>query len=795
MEELISLNDFFSQFKDYSEAFDFLLKNFTKIDRDKITYKNNNNDITIILLFSINENDEENNNDIIEEGIKITLHKYNNNKSLTNINNVINNLKLSLEKFNLSIKELKNNVSKDKIEYIKRINELDLNYNEIKKIMEENNIKQKNEINKNNKIFLEKENELSKLITEKFEDFINRINSYDEKNVDLENNFNEKLQNLDNKTNIFFNELIKKINSKNNYINNNNTNYNEDKLNGIINNILEENENLEKRLEEKVIEKIEAFSSKFNDKIKLLEEKIDFLDKNEKKITNEYDIMTKMEETEERIKILEKNFALNKNDDKDKNEYMNNVNSLIKKKLNELENYKANILNNFEKNESSINENKMKINDIDNQIIKIYEEINKNKKGQKEEKINELEKLSNDLNKKTNELSDKLELYNKNNINYLVDKNINELKAKINKIIEETESNKQEINNKLKTNIEDINTKIKTLRTDLFKSLDIKNGLIDNKLNYFEGKISFIESKLNKSQEKIYDNNKIFFVNKKEDNNLNNLNLYDEKIYSSKTLDNNNIFSKKNKNKSSKKNILSKTVAENNLENIEKDSDNSDKKVNIRNTFYVSSSNLLLNHMKERNNVFDLYINSNILKNEEITENFFIFKKLKEIYAYNRYIKLNLIYRASRDGDMARDFHFKCDFIGPNITFIKTKKEYVFGAFTIKTWKHLFKDIKKEEPECGTELKDEQAFGFSLNKSKIYENGKKDENIIYCNSNFGPCFKNFFFKIYDKCFENGGICGKIKESNFIGIEKEFEYNGGEEEFDVEEIEVFQLGFR
>ena len=795
LEELISLNDFFSQFKDYSEAFDFLLKNFTKIDRDKITYKNNNNDITIILLFSINENDEENNNDIIEEGIKITLHKYNNNKSLTNINNVINNLKLSLEKFNLSIKELKNNVSKDKIEYIKRINELDLNYNEIKKIMEENNIKQKNEINKNNKIFLEKENELSKLITEKFEDFINRINSYDEKNVDLENNFNEKLQNLDNKTNIFFNELIKKINSKNNYINNNNTNYNEDKLNGIINNILEENENLEKRLEEKVIEKIEAFSSKFNDKIKLLEEKIDFLDKNEKKITNEYDIMTKMEETEERIKILEKNFALNKNDDKDKNEYMNNVNSLIKKKLNELENYKANILNNFEKNESSINENKMKINDIDNQIIKIYEEINKNKNGQKEEKINELEKLSNDLNKKTNELSDKLELYNKNNINYLVDKNINELKAKINKIIEENESNKQEINNKLKTNIEDINTKIKTLRTDLFKSLDIKNGLIDNKFNYFEGKISFIESELNKSQEKIYDNNKIFFVNKKEDNNLNNLNLYDEKIYSSKTLDNNNIFSKKNKNKSSKKNILSKTVAENNLENIEKDSDNSDKKVNIRNTFYVSSSNLLLNHMKERNNVFDLYINSNILKNEEITENFFIFKKLKEIYAYNRYIKLNLIYRASRDGDMARDFHFKCDFIGPNITFIKTKKEYVFGAFTIKTWKHLFKDIKKEEPECGTELKDEQAFGFSLNKSKIYENGKKDENIIYCNSNFGPCFKNFFFKIYDKCFENGGICGKIKESNFIGIEKEFEYNGGEEEFDVEEIEVFQLGFR
>ena len=188
-------------------------------------------------------------------------------------------------------------------------------------------------------------------------------------------------------------------------------------------------------------------------------------------------------------------------------------------------------------------------------------------------------------------------------------------------------------------------------------------------------------------------------------------------------------------------------------------------------------------------------IDSNILKKELITENFFIFTKLKEIYAYNRYIKLNLIYRASRDGDLAKDFHFKCDFIGPNLTIIKTDKKYIFGGFTIKTWKHLFKDVNNEDPECGTELKDEQAFGFSLNKNKIYENGKPDEGIIYCNSNYGPCFKNYFFKIFDKCFENGGICGTIQESNFIGIVQEFEINGGEQYFNVDEIEVFQIAFR
>ena len=107
----------------------------------------------------------------------------------------------------------------------------------------------------------------------------------------------------------------------------------------------------------------------------------------------------------------------------------------------------------------------------------------------------------------------------------------------------------------------------------------------------------------------------------------------------------------------------------------------------------------------------------------------------------------------------------------------------------------MFKDLNSEDPECGTELKDEQAFGFSLNNNKIYENGKQDESIIYCNNNYGPCFKNYFFKIFDKCFDNGGICGTLQQSNFIGIEQDFEINGGEQNFDVEDIEVFQIAFR
>ena len=126
---------------------------------------------------------------------------------------------------------------------------------------------------------------------------------------------------------------------------------------------------------------------------------------------------------------------------------------------------------------------------------------------------------------------------------------------------------------------------------------------------------------------------------------------------------------------------------------------------------------------------------------------------------------------------------------------VKTKKNFIFGGVTAKSWKHLLKDVKKDDPEYGTEIKDEKAFGFSINLKKIYKNGKPNEFAIFCNNNYGPVFKNIYFKIFDECLKNGGICGKIEESNFIEQEKDYEFNGEEEKFEIEDIEVFQIGFR
>jgi hypothetical protein len=195
LSELISLNAFFNKFKDYSEAFDYLLKNFTKIDATKITYLNNNKEIKILLLFSTSEISKNNNNDIIEEGIELVLRNYNINTNKSII--AINNLKGALEEFNLSINQIKLNINNDKIETEKRINELEKYVN--KKLSEMKNAEEIKNTNNNKSISYHKE-KLDEIIT-KLEEYDNEINT-------LKNNIEDRYTKQNNEINknnkIFF---------------------------------------------------------------------------------------------------------------------------------------------------------------------------------------------------------------------------------------------------------------------------------------------------------------------------------------------------------------------------------------------------------------------------------------------------------------------------------------------------------------------------------------------------------------------------------------------------------------
>ena len=189
--------------------------------------------------------------------------------------------------------------------------------------------------------------------------------------------------------------------------------------------------------------------------------------------------------------------------------------------------------------------------------------------------------------------------------------------------------------------------------------------------------------------------------------------------------------------------------------------------------------------LKEKINIYDFKlfkINSNIIKEEKYYD--FIVQRLRKISSETEKmnITLYLLYRASIDGDLASDFHSKCDKANNTLVLVKTKKGLRFGGFTSETWQG--NDVDKM---------DEKAFCFSLDKMKIY-NCIKGKRAIFASTYSGPAFENCIFQIKDKCFEEGGECSDDTQNNFDNQEKQYEINNGEDIFEVEDVEVFKVIF-
>ena len=59
---------------------------------------------------------------------------------------------------------------------------------------------------------------------------------------------------------------------------------------------------------------------------------------------------------------------------------------------------------------------------------------------------------------------------------------------------------------------------------------------------------------------------------------------------------------------------------------------------------------------------------------------------LKEARAFKNAISSSLLYRASRDGWSASDFHSCCDNKAPTVTVVKSRGSYLFGGYTEEEW-------------------------------------------------------------------------------------------------------------
>lgn len=155
---------------------------------------------------------------------------------------------------------------------------------------------------------------------------------------------------------------------------------------------------------------------------------------------------------------------------------------------------------------------------------------------------------------------------------------------------------------------------------------------------------------------------------------------------------------------------------------------------------------------------------------------------------FNSREEFKLLYRGSRDGFGADDFHSKCDNRPNTVTVIKTTKDYIFGGYTQIDW----------GSNEGYHV-DTKAFLFSLvnifKKPFICEVVNPNKAIC-CDSNYGPIFGFYPHAIW--IFNNSNINKNLsKEFSIYRIPREIKDHNGiifsdSQHFQVSEIEVFQI---
>ena len=140
-------------------------------------------------------------------------------------------------------------------------------------------------------------------------------------------------------------------------------------------------------------------------------------------------------------------------------------------------------------------------------------------------------------------------------------------------------------------------------------------------------------------------------------------------------------------------------------------------------------------------------------------------------------VKLDLLFRMTRDGSKSSDFHKFCDNKGPTLTLVQTDKGYKFGGYTPYSWKSELGNSPENDIE---------TFLFSLDLMKKFKK-IKDGPTLYFDEEFGPCFgeggSDFFIEknLSEGCSTYG---------NFLN---NFELTNGEKgDFNVKELEIYKV---
>ena len=199
-----------------------------------------------------------------------------------------------------------------------------------------------------------------------------------------------------------------------------------------------------------------------------------------------------------------------------------------------------------------------------------------------------------------------------------------------------------------------------------------------------------------------------------------------------------------------------------------------------------SDKNKEIQPVSKNSNLKTQHNKSNIFKSKifnQLSDINFILDEIKKIG--QNILEVNLIYRATEEGDKIEKFNKICSNIENELIIIKTNKNYIFGGFTKTGWKE----------NKGKDFYDSNAFIFSYNLKKIY-NIKQPEYALHCQS--GDCRLSFGSTSYAILIGNNFLSkysGRIDKMNdYSGESSEREINGGSKEYKVLELEVFQITF-
>ena len=319
-----------------------------------------------------------------------------------------------------------------------------------------------------------------------------------------------------------------------------------------------------------------------------------------------------------------------------------------------------------------------------------------------------------------------------------------ELKNENNKLLSQKESLKKE-NEKISEEIKELKEK-ENNDENILKEISEK----EEKIKEYESKIKESKDNLDELTKKQKDLNDKLNENNSEIKNL------EQKIEElEKELKNNEKEEKKEKVEEEEKEE-EKKGDENKKDNDDKNEDKDKKEENKD------------NEQDERVQKLKSRIDSKIIidpKHLELLDKWF-----------NKELNYKLLYRASEEQYLAKNFHSKVDEFKNTIIFIKDVNNFIFGGFTRKTWDgtRIFKS-------------DQNAIVFNLDKGEYYKINDAN-HAIFCDPDYLAIFGEGDIYLGPKSIETSfpKTYGNLSEN------KKFELTMGYNKLSPVEMEVFQL---